>query len=98
MSTTDSIGRFRLDENTEIRPDAKYLESMEEWETRQNYLLSSMERPNTIPERRHYRNDDGLSEQVDRFKCLGNSVVPYQFYPIFKAIAEIEKYNETNNH
>ena len=44
-----------------------------------------------LPEPSVGRVVDGVSNRVDRIKCLGNAVVPQQFYIFFKLIADIEK-------
>lgn len=45
-----------------------------------------LDEPLTVP-----RIARGVKDRVGRLKCLGNAVVPQQFYPIFRAIAEIER-------
>ena len=53
------------------------------------FLLSRLKKDD-LSEAAVLRKNDGIPGRVDRTKCLGNAVCPQQFYPIFKAIAEIE--------
>ena len=46
-------------------------------------------------ESRPYGVAHGVPNRVDRIRCLGNAVVPQQFYPVFQAIAEVMKGVET---
>lgn len=77
-------------ENKEKRPDAFYQKKLEEWEARQNNLLPYPKRINTKRSGGIKWNDDGLSRGMDGLKAYGNSVNRFQFYPIFKAIADVE--------
>lgn len=40
---------------------------------------------------------DKCKDRVERIKCLGNAVVPQQFYPFFMAIMEAEKGERNGN-
>lgn len=53
-------------------------------------LYANAKRVLDNPERGVCRNDDGLSEGMDRLRCVGNAVNPYQVFPILKAIWDIE--------
>lgn len=79
----------------QIEPDAKYQKMLETWEARQNELLPYPERIEPKPGRRLERNDDGISRGMDRLKAYGNAVNPYQFYPIFKSIFDVEMRMQT---
>lgn len=91
VAASDSVRRDCLDKGKQVRLADINLES-DAWKaSRSAYLPFHVEWAVSEPERGIHRNDDGLPFALDRLKCLGNAVVPQQFYPFFKFIAEIEE-------
>lgn len=89
---TSNCERWRIvGENKKMRPDEQYKKMLGEWEARQNNLLPYPKRIKPQSSSRLERNDDGISKGMDRLKAYGNSVNPYQFYPVFRAIKEMEE-------
>lgn len=91
VATTDRVGWGGMAQDREIRPDEKHQEHLEAWETRQNDILPYPERTFADPSGGIERNDDGIPGGLDELKAYGNAVNPHQFYPIFRAIKEVEE-------
>lgn len=60
------------------------------WEINTSLLLDNAFRVLREGDDSDLRGADGLPRELDELIALGNAVVPQQFYPIFRAIAEIE--------
>lgn len=92
VASTDGNRWRGLDKDKAGRCKTLDMEVYKEGAHRQVYLPFYLAWPQPEPGCGYRRNDDGLSKGVDRLKCIGNAVMPPQFYPIFRAIAEVERY------
>lgn len=90
VASASGIGWGSLVEKCKGRLSDINLEMLAKKEAKPSYLPFYVEWPIPKPSSGFKRNDDGLSEGMDRLKCCGNAVNPYQVYPILQAIADIE--------
>ena len=89
VAASDSFRWNRMDKKQAGQPMLLDPESAKAAWPEQSHLQFHMEWQKPVRSGEPPRNDDGLSEGVERLKCIGNAVVPQQFYPIFLAIHEI---------
>lgn len=91
VAHSNSGGCRSVDEENENRYKNVNLENVEKQAYGQTYQSLYVAWPVREPKCGDLRNDNGISERLGEIKAYGNAVSPPQFYPIFKAIAELEK-------
>lgn len=95
IAHSDSERRDCLCNDFKERRSDMYLQATSSWEKVRKYEeidgVFGILRDTPKPYMRFARDDNGLSPGMDRLRGIGNAVVPYQAYPIFEVIAELER-------
>ena len=92
VATTDSERFSCLDKMLRPQSPDNYCKNVGKTWPRQAYLRFHVARTERNTSGGIPRNDDGIPTALDRLRCLGNVVVPQQFYPIFQAIRRVMQY------
>jgi len=97
IAHTKSKRWIQMDKGKQKRLSNIYFKSSDEIWGYCSGLLLDMEPNWSKPGSGIIRNDDGLSDGVDRLKGLGNAIVPQVAFQLFKAIEQYEKSRRIRN-
>ncbi len=76
MAYADGFSGKRMEKDEKIIRSREYPQCSSWWKRKSLYLRIPVVREKTIPSPGVHRVDDGLAEELDRFRLCGNGVVP----------------------